>query len=420
MHRRAWLGLTASIGLAIPLLAGSVLSASAEGGTFYVARSGNNTFPCTHALPCRSTSYVVSIAPPGSTIYVEASKGAYQDGVTITKQLTLIGLNNPVLDATFSPTGNGFLLSGPGASGSVVRGFTVINAKFEGILAQGTPSGIPIRNVYIAHNVVKNNNTGFAAQSDGECASPAPNIPGDCGEGIHLWTATDSTVLDNTVSQNAGGILLTDEFGPTHRNTIANNRIFDNPFDCAITLAGHNGNAVATSGANAGKPQPSLGGIYDNTIRGNVVTGNGIKGEGGGILMAAAGPGAGVYDNQVRNNWSVGNGLSGVVIHSHFAFQDLNNNQITGNHFALDNLTGDHDFSPADDEITGILIASGLAPGLTGPPPPAKILGTIITGNTFTDLHFGVWALNGQVGAGVPAENTFGPNVAVPVSRHFS
>jgi len=72
----------------------------------------------------------------------------------------------------------------------------------------------------IKHNVVKANDQGglpanAATTKYAECQASG-NIPGDCGEGIHLWSVATSQVLLNTVPGNAGGILLTDEFGPTH------------------------------------------------------------------------------------------------------------------------------------------------------------------------------------------------------------
>ena len=81
---------------------------------------------------------------------------------------------------------------------------------------QGNPTGLPL-----------------LSSSYGECAekvqpAPAPPIPGDCGEGIHLLSAVDSVVANNTVTGNSGGILLTDENGPTYGNLIKHNLVSDN------------------------------------------------------------------------------------------------------------------------------------------------------------------------------------------------
>jgi parallel beta-helix repeat protein len=160
-------------------------------------------------------------------------------------------------------------------------------------------------------------------------------VPGDCGEGIHLMTVTHSKVLRNTVTGNLGGILLTDEFGPTAGNLISKNHVFGNPYDCGITVASHSDRAVSPTG----RRQPDLGGIYGNRIVGNVSDGNGTRGEGAGILLAAAAPGGAVYDNRVVFNEASGNGLPGITLHSHAPMQDISGNVIAGNHLSKNALT---------------------------------------------------------------------------------
>jgi nitrous oxidase accessory protein NosD len=421
VRRRAALGASGALALS-GLFALSGVPASASGGALWVSPTGHDSLTCTHASPCLTIEHAVHLAPSGGTVKVEA--GTYAEGVIIRKPLTLIGLGNPTVDATTSVTGNGILLAGPGASHSTVSGFTVMNAEFEGILAIGAPPtsgpvGKPITHVVISGNTVENNDTGFAAQAAGECIAPAPNIPGDCGEGLHLFTATWSLVTNNIVKDNAGGILLTDEFGPNHNNTVSNNVSLDNQFDCGITVVSHSSNAVAMTGPNAGHVQPAMGGTYNNLIVGNTVDGNGNQGEGGGVLLAAAGPGGAVYNNIVRDNTAVGNGLGGVVIHSHFGFQDLNGNVIEGNHLSNDNLAGDKsDFLINNVVPTAIQIGSGLGPGVVGPPPPSPITGTIIRNNFISDVHDGIWTLNSPLSPNVVSQNTFGPNVTTPLEAH--
>lgn len=77
-------------------------------------------------------------------------------------------------------------------------------------------------NVRIDHDAVLNNDTGYAPQAEGECVANG-EIPGDCGEGLHLWSATNSRVDHNDVSGNAGGILLADEFGSNTHNKASGN-----------------------------------------------------------------------------------------------------------------------------------------------------------------------------------------------------
>ena len=99
-------------------------------------------------------------------------------------------------------------------------------------------------------------------------------------------SVSDSRVFANHVFGNSGGILLTDEFGPTHDNTIMRNVVEDNPFDCGITVASHNSGVDPVTL----HKMRSFAGIYDNLIAGNVVRGNGLQGEGAGVLIAAAFP----------------------------------------------------------------------------------------------------------------------------------
>ena len=123
-----------------------------------------------------------------------------------------------------------------------VEGFTVQGAIGEGILATGSLRGGSISDVTIEENRVVGNNTGGMPPTSN---SPYPQcveqgeIPGDCGEGIHLMGVRDSRVSENYVSGNLGGVLLTDEFGPTHDNLIAHNVIKDNVDDCGVTVPGH-------------------------------------------------------------------------------------------------------------------------------------------------------------------------------------
>jgi parallel beta-helix repeat protein len=297
----------------------------------------------------------VSAAPAGGTVVV--CPGTYTEDVTITTPVNLVGIQ-----ATIKATGldNGVHVL---ASNSRVSGFTVTDAIGEGILVQGVPGaggapGTPITGVTISGNdVVANDQGGSPAVPDyggyAECA-PAGGIPGDCGEGIHLMVAADVTVSHNEVHGNSGGILLTDEFGPTHGNLIVGNDVHDNAYDCGITVASHN-----PGGFDGAVVLPTVGGVFDNTIEGNQSVGNGILGQGGGVLLATPLPGGAVYDNTVVGNYLAGNGLAGVTVHSHAPKQDLNGNVISWNLIGTNNLDGDPDFFPSvDPSTTGVIVAA--------------------------------------------------------------
>jgi parallel beta-helix repeat protein len=361
--------LRASLTAAAVLAVSGTTAAAAAAKTLYVAKSGSDANACTKKAACATIGHAVGKAHKGDTVKVAA--GTYAEMVTVSDNISLVG-SGATIDAAGLP--NGVLIDGINGkpAGAVVRGFTVEHANFEGILAQHTSR------LKISGNEVRDNDLGmFATSPTGECA-PNGQIPGDCGEGIHLMSVTNSHVTGNTVTANSGGILLTDELGPTARNTISGNRVLGNLYDCGITVAGHNPNAISAKG----KLAPKTAGIYRNTISKNVSNGNGIKGEGAGILLAVAGPGAAVYDNLVQGNTANNNNLAGVTLHLHAPGSYLNGNKIIGNRLSNDGLGGDPDFGVKD--TIGILVGSAAN----------KLKGTVISGNRISDVHFGIWTEN--------------------------
>lgn len=374
---------------------------------------------CTHWAPC-SLQNAVSTANAGDNVI--ALPGVYHGGVVVDKSIALRGYG-ALIDASSSANGNGVQIVGPGGSGSSVEGFRIENAQFEGILVgtapvdpstnDGTPvtSGQPVSNVRIKRNSIVGNDAGFGGTA-GQCFS-TPQAPGDCGEGIHLVAVTNSVVEHNYVVNNAGGILLTDEFGPTAHNVIRENYASNNTHDCGITLAGHNSAAV-----NPANGQPTgAAGVFENLIEGNVVNNNGVLGQGAGILMGGGAPFAGLYGNVIRDNFAKGNGLGGVTIHQHLV-GDLNGNVIEHNVFVNDNLAPDQDFAGIFDAVTtGILVESGPPPGPPLPPflLPGRLENTVIRGNRFFENKIGIFTLGVDLGTTTIAHNFFGPGVT-PIS----
>lgn len=311
---------------------------------------------------CKATiGAAISAAAANDTVLV--SPGTYAESVTIGKPLSLIGADatKTIIDAT--NLGVGIYVDGmdnPGLANVFVSGFTVQNAPFEGILITNASS------VTIANNVLMGNDK---ALTFGAAGGACPGIPAfetsegdDCGEGIHLSGVDHSTVTGNTVQNNAGGILLSDDTGATHDNVISGNVVANNPFDCGITLASHPPAAFT-------KATTALG-VYHNAIIGNQSSQNGLKGEGAGVGLFASFPSAATYGNVVINNQLTGNDLPGVAMHGHTPNQNLNNNVIIGNQISGNGADTDDAATPGP---TGIVI-SGIDP----------ITGTIIAGNTIS------------------------------------
>ena len=272
---------------------------------------------------CYSTiGAAVASAAPGDTVQV--AQGTYNEDVVIGKSLALIGENaaNTIIDAT--GLANGVYVDGldnPGLTNVTVAGFTVKNANFEGILVTNS-SLVTVQ----GNRVVYNDKSLIPSIPD------CPGIPAwetaesfDCGEGIHLSGVDHSTFADNLVQNNAGGILLSDDTGATHDNLLTGNTAQNNPYDCGFVLASH---PPAFGGAPAG--------VNNNTLSGNLSSGNGlaIEGAGAGMGIFTFLPGGTVSGNALVNNQLLNNGLPGVAMHAHGPEENLNNNQIVGNYIS--------------------------------------------------------------------------------------
>jgi nitrous oxidase accessory protein NosD len=415
--------------LLAPLLAAGVVVAHAgvasadarwfSGKTLYVSPWGN---PNNNGKSCRSAGFrtiqsAINAAPAGGTVIV--CGGTYYEQVVISKPLSLTGRRATIDETGVTPT---FQVTLPGlgtqtifaaviiASSRVTfSGFTVTNAQGEGILAAGL--GGPVSGIVISRNSVVHNDLGGGIPPKSpyfQCAAQG-QVPGDCGEGVHFaGNVAYSTIRDNFIAGNSGGVLLSDDVGPTHDNVVEGNVVTGNATDCGITVPGHNPAALNAEGV----PQPAVAGVYRNVIRNNVVTDNGLEGEGAGVLFANATAGTASYDNLVEGNYIAGNGLSGVTMHAHTIakgqFEDLSGNTIVGNTIGKNNLDGDVLDSPASPEdlkTTGVLVFSG------GAPVTVKIAGNIISDNTI-----GIWLSKAVTAFGLRT-NTF-INVTKPVSAH--
>jgi hypothetical protein len=339
----------------------------------------------------------VSNAAPGDTVKVMA--GRYQEDVHITKPLSLIGAGaaNTIIDAASQSNGvfiDGNINGTPGnntLTDVTVSGFTVENANLEGILIANASY------VTVWHNSIIGNDRSLA---NGTCpGAPAfeTNEAFDCGEGIHLTGVDHSTIAANDVERNAGGILVSDETGPTHDNLIAGNKVANNPYDCGITLASHDPYGLPSS-----PPSPAWG-VFRNTIAENDSSNNGhVTGDGAGVGLFAPGPKKATYGNVVIGNRLTGNSLPGVAMHSHAPSQNLNDNVITANYIAGNGGDTDVESSPVQTGISLLAVSPNS--------------GTVITRNTIkdeaTDIAINL-ANNGNTTVDVHLNNLIGDSTGI-------
>ncbi|HLH17541.1 MAG TPA: right-handed parallel beta-helix repeat-containing protein [Bryobacteraceae bacterium] len=309
---------------------------------------------------------------------INVARGIYKEGVVIGIPLSLNGAGGggSTIDAAGHP--NGVLIDGfnhPGLSNVTVKGFTVENALFEGILA------VSANNVIISNNQVINNDTSPGLNFTGELTG-CPGQPayetdetGDCGGAIHLIGTSNSTVSGNTIAGNADGLLLSDETAVSQNNLVTQNTVVDNPKECGIVLASHP--PVGAAPPNL----PAHHGVIGNTIQFNLSQGNGVQvgGSGVGLFSDGAGPGT-VANNTIQYNILVGNGLGGIALHTHVgpAFgapaDNMSNNKMIGNYIA-------GNLADLDDTATPGSVGINLNSGGGGSP----INGTVITGNIISD-----------------------------------
>ena len=391
--------------LAVVLVgAAAATAASHHPATLYVSPSGHHG---ARDVSCATAAYpaihgALSAAAPGSTVIV--CPGTYHEDVALAKRVKLQG-RQAVIDALGLT--NGIHVT---ASSAQVAGFTVMNAQGEGILVgsvvppvASAKKVLAVKNVTVANNVVENNDLGalLAHPTYPQCQAQG-QIPGDCGEGIHLDGAIGTRVVGNTVSGNSGGILITDEAGPSALNVIDRNTVVANLYDCGVTLAAHNPNVVS-----AGKTHQAIGGVYRNTVSNNYAIGNGTKGEGAGVLIATAAPGTAAFDNTVSGNVLASNELSGVTIHAHSPGVNISGNRILGNDIFTNN-TGAGDFpngpGHGDTATTGVLVYSAVLP-----------VSVTIAHNQIVANAVGVWRTTNVSTPGI-ASNSFvsvGTNVVV-------
>jgi parallel beta-helix repeat protein len=302
-----WIG---SVTLGVLLLAG--MSRPARAATLCVNPGGTGG--------CYSTINA-AIAAASSHDFIKVETGTYKEDVVIGKALALVGANSSATTIDATGLSNGVYIDGldnPGLNDVLVTGFTIKNANFEGILVTNVSSS------EIYNNRVVNNDKGLDLSS-----FTCPGLPpfetsesDDCGEGIHLMGADHMTVANNTVTNNAGGILLSDETAITQVNLISGNTVENNPYDCGITMASH---------------PPATGtvpfGIMHNTIFNNLSSHNGtqVPGAGAGVGMFSFLAGGTVSGNVVVGNQLTNNGLPGVTFHAHTPGEILTDNVIVGN-----------------------------------------------------------------------------------------
>ena len=326
-----------------------------------------------------SIQTAVNHASANDVIQVEA--GTYKEEVDIGIPLAIVGASakTAIIDAT--GLAHGIFVDGydhPGLKQVTIRGLTVENALFEGVLV------VSASDITIQDNSIIDNDTtpglNFTGALSGCPGQPGNGVyeddeTGDCGGALHLVGTANSIVSGNLITGNADGVLISDETAESHDNLLIHNTIKNNPLECGIVLASH-----PPSGQTSPPFAPHHG-VDHNTVAENISTGNGVQigGSGAGLFSDGAGRGR-VSDNVIIGNTLTNNGLGGVALHTHVgpAFglpaDDMTGNKIIGNTIS-GNLADT--FDTATPGRVGININSG-----DGGSP---VRGTVISQNVISD-----------------------------------
>jgi parallel beta-helix repeat protein len=388
--------------------------ATADGNIRYVATTGSDTAnncltlgsPCLtigHALTQATFDNTIQLDP--GTYLVSANPSGTSNSVPPALHDLIIQSNpvggtaaNTIIDATGEA--NGLLINADTVS---VTNLTIRNAERAGIVAgppEDSEAPTTIHDVTLTGDVLTDNNACQHHPQASNCLAQVSELL-PFGWGIELTSVINSTVTGNTLTGNWGGIEVGDELGPSHDITISGNTLFhnggarrpggDNLEACGICLIGTNSLAVTPGGV----PQPILGGVFHDTVSGNTVDDSGAVG----ISLEGSTTQNAVYSNTITGNTANDNGGAGIAIKSLGDGQYLNNNVITGNHLSHDALElgpgptgttlGPGDIDAAIVKTTAIIVlAFSQAPEVSAGAP---ITGTVVTGNTISDVATGVW-----------------------------
>jgi parallel beta-helix repeat protein len=387
-----------SIGLGVFGAALLAQPAGAATVTLTVASTGHDTGACV-ASSCATLGYALSQAAAGDTITIQPGTyvaSADPTGTSNTVPAALTGLTIESDAALGGNAANTIIEGAPAygltvnANGVTVNGLTFDNSGAAGLLvtppatatAPAAVNGVTIENVV-------SNNSDQCVNTPSTAVCTAAIGAGDYGESIWLTSATNST-LENSTLENGldGGLLVSDEMGPTFGNTIKSNQAVNNQLGCGITLAAHNNAAIFSSGPDAGQPNPAEGGVYNNTVTGNTSSDNGATGIG--VFNAA-------YNNTISGNTLDDNGEPGVKLNPTFPGGDVNGNSIVGNTVGVNSLLdgpgggipGSH--NSLSTQTTGIMVVA----------PAGPVTGTIIQGNTVSGNYYGVYLAAGASGSTV-------------------
>ncbi len=156
--------------------------------------------------PHQKIKKALSEVVDGDTIVIH--EGTYKEGnIIIQKKITLLGINNPVLDGEKK-----YEILSIKSSGVIVQGLIIQNSGFSTL---DDPGGIKIYNcdnVIIKNNELSNNFFGIYLQQANHCKIENNRIHANgveeqlIGNGIHCWKSDSIIIVGNKINGHRDGI----------------------------------------------------------------------------------------------------------------------------------------------------------------------------------------------------------------------
>lgn len=153
-----------------------------------------------------SVSEAIASAANGDTVWVES--GIYREkNIIISKSITLLGNNYPVLDGEHK-----YEIISIRADGVTIQGFKIIHSGVSSIQDFAAIKIYSTHNVTISGNIIEDAFFGIYSQSGVNCLIENNKLTGmakteqQSGNGIHCWKSDSMRIIGNTVTGHRDGI----------------------------------------------------------------------------------------------------------------------------------------------------------------------------------------------------------------------
>lgn len=173
----------------------------------------------------RSIKEAIGLAKNGDTIKV--MPGIYREGtLTITKSITLLGINFPVLDGESKY--ENIVISGKNIK---VAGFLIKDSRHSSSNDYAAISIIDATNITVENNQVINANFGIHVANSTYCTLRQNAIKGQAvseqsaGNGIHFWKSDHAVLENNHIQGHRDGIYFEFVTESDIRNNVSENNI---------------------------------------------------------------------------------------------------------------------------------------------------------------------------------------------------